>query len=1064
MVRILYLAFGLSGGAGLIYEAVWSRYLALFLGHSAYAQVFVIAAYLGGMALGALWVGRKVRDLRRPLLWYVGVEVALALLGLLFHPLFQGTTALTFDHLIPALADPALVSGAKWVGALGLVLPPAILLGTTFPLVSSGLLRSFPLAPGRAVSLLYFTNSLGGAAGVLVGGFLLVGWVGLPGSLVAAAFLNVVAAVLAWLVSRRRGRMDHPGALEARIRGMEVIVAPRGLSGSGLRWLLLGVSFFTAVASFSYEIGWIRMLSLVMGSATHSFELMLSAFILGLALGAVFVRRWADGAVSPLGLLGWVQWLMGLAALATLPVYLSTFDFMAFLVDALPESFGGYLAFGAARYGLAVAIMLPSTILAGMTLPLITASLLHAGEGERSIGWVYGVNTVGAVLGVSLAGLVLLPLVGLKGMILAGAGLDMALGALVLACRSGRRSRPEWKPALQVAGAGVLALLAVQVGVEPDRRVLTSGVYRYGAVVQEEDQPVLFYEDGRTATVGVHHAAPLELLVLTTNGKPDASVSMRWIRAQDRVLPPRPIVYEDEVTQALLGLVPLAHVSGVASAASAASAASVALVGHGSGLTADLLLGDPSLRSVVTVEIEPEMIRASREFGAANRQVFGDPRSTFVIDDAKAYFASRNKRFDLIVSEPSNPWVSGTASLFTVEFYRRVEEYLTGDGVLAQWIHAYEMTDGLVTSVLAAIHRVFPSYRLFQVGPADLLILASPAVPLPGPEWDVFRHPAIARTLAHVPSFHPRYLDALLLADEKLLGPVLEEWNRVNSDFHPYLDQGAEQARFLGRVARGYLAFGDSRVDLMAFLEGEREPFAEKWVEPAYRMGPFQALAISAWLREARDGGGRPGDPGLPHFREARERYTTLVAELARESPPPDWPALTRLAARVEADLHGGTSGVVDTLFYASLFRFVRREGAPHEARAAADFLYGVAAWDHQRASGAAEILAGAWERGEEWLPLQIFLEGGVLARLSLGDEAGARELFHLLDPRQEGDPVDIRLTILETLAQRGWPEGIRGPRRNAGRSERPGSVRSPRTGGRSGESPLSGAGEPSPP
>ena len=1054
MVRILYLAFGLSGGAGLIYEVVWSRYLALLLGHSAYAQVFVIAAYLAGMALGALGVGQKVRGLRRPLLWYVWVEVALAFLGFLFHPLFQGVTTLTFDQLIPILADPVLVSGARWIVALGLVLPPAILLGTTFPLVSSGLLRSFPLAPGRAVSLLYFTNSLGGAAGVLVGGFLLVGWVGLPGSLVAAALLNVVAAVLAWLVSGRRGLVDDPGALEARIRAMEVVVAPRGLSGSGLRWLLLGVSFFTAVASFTYEIGWIRMLSLVMGSATHSFELMLSAFILGLALGALFVRRWTDGAVSPLSLLGWVQWLMGLAALATLPVYLSTFDFMAFLVDALPESFGGYLAFGAARYALAVAVMLPATILAGMTLPLITASLLHAREGERSIGWVYGVNTVGAVLGVSLAGLVLLPHLGLKGMILTGGGLDMALGVLVLGFRS---SRGRWlgrRSAMRAAVGSILLLAAVHVGVEPDRRVLTSGVYRYGAVVQEDDQPVLFYEDGRTATVGVHRASPLELLVLTTNGKPDASVSLRWIRAQDRLLPPRPIVYEDEVTQSLLGLLPLAHVPQVASAA---------LVGHGSGLTGHLVLGAPSLNSAVTVEIEPEMIRASRELGAANRRVFDDPRSTFAIDDAKAYFASRNEGFDLIVSEPSNPWVSGTASLFTVEFYRRVEEYLTADGVLAQWIHAYEMTDALVTSVLAAIHRVFPSYRLFQVGPADLLVLASPSASVPRPEWDVFRHPAIARTLAHVPPFRPRYLDALLLADEKLLGPVLEEWDRVNSDFHPHLDQGAEKARFLGRVARGYLAFGDSRVDLMAFLEEERESFAGEWVEPAYRVGPFQALAVGAWLREARDGGGRPGDPALPHFREAMERYTTLAAELAREGPPPDWPALTRLAARVEADLHGGTSGVVDTLFYAPLFRFVRREGAPLEARAAVDFLYGVAAWDHQRASGAADILAEAWEGGEEWLPLQVFLEGGVVARLSLGDGAGARELFRLLDPRPAGSSVDIRLTVLETLAREGWPEGIRGPRRSGGRSGRPRNVRSPRTGDSSEGSPPSGAGGPSP-
>ena len=202
MHRYLYLAFALSGGAGLVYEAVWGRYLALFVGHSAYAQVLVIGTYLGGMAIGALMVGERARKIQKPLLWYAGAEVGLALAGLLFHPVFQGLTGFAYDWMIPFLGSPGLIGVGKWALAISLLMPQAILLGTTFPLMSSGFIRSFPGAPGRTLSLLYFTNSFGAAIGVLVGGFALVRFFGLPGSLAVASILNLMAAGVALAVQR----------------------------------------------------------------------------------------------------------------------------------------------------------------------------------------------------------------------------------------------------------------------------------------------------------------------------------------------------------------------------------------------------------------------------------------------------------------------------------------------------------------------------------------------------------------------------------------------------------------------------------------------------------------------------------------------------------------------------------------------------------------------------------------------------------------------------------------------------------------------------------------------
>jgi predicted membrane-bound spermidine synthase len=1026
MHRLLYAAFALSGGAGLIYEAVWSRYLALLVGHSAYAQVLVIGTYLGGMAVGALAIGEAVKKIEAPLLWYVGAELGLALAGFLFHPVFQGATDLAFSRMIPAVGNPVLVGALEWATAVCLLIPQSILLGTTFPLMSSGILRTFRGAQGRTLSLLYFTNSAGGAVGVLAGGFLLVGAFGLPGSLATAAALNLMAAGFALTVhmagwkGREAGRIA-PGSLGDGTMGGVGEAHPEGggggtvagsadgeagvppLFGEGpgadartglIRRLLLAVSFFTAVASFSYEIGWIRMLSLVMGSAAHSFEVMLSAFILGLALGALFIRGRADSGLRSLSLLGWIQWLMGLSALATLPLYSSTFEFMAFLVDALPSTDGGYLLFGIARYGIAIAIMLPSTIMAGMTLPLITATLLNAGAGEGSIGWVYGVNTLGSVLGVGVAGLLALPVLGLKGLILAGAGLDMGLGVLLLLVSPvvGIRSRVRWAGALAL-GVAALAGSGAYLGVEMDHRLLVSGVFRYGSI-PAESEPVLFYRDGRIATVGVHLGEPGDLAVLTTNGKPDASISLRWIRAQSEVLPPQPILFDDEATQTLLALVPLAH---------SPRARSAALIGHGSGLTGHAVLASPYLQRAVSIEIEPEIIAASQLFYPANGRVFDDPRSSFVLDDARAYFAGSGERFDLIISEPSNPWVSGTSSLFTREFYQRTRGFLAPGGLFAQWFQCYEMTDSLVSSVVAAIDQVFPHYRGYLAGPSDILIVASGDVPLDEPDWRVFQLPAVRRMLAHVPPLSPVLLDALSIFDEGLLGPYLEAWEPVNSDFAPFLEVGAEKARFRKSAAAGYLGLGESRVSLQAAREGKPRGFTDGWMEPVVGLGPHQALSIGAWLRWARTRDISLDEAPTPRHAAALEAYRAYSLRLNLESPPPDWRRFMLLAVGVEGQIHGGTAGVADSLFYGRLFQYLRAQDAPLEARAVGDFLFGVAAWDHERTVMAQDILLAASARGEDWIPRHQLLEGGALAWMALGDLAGAREALSLLEAEETG-------------------------------------------------------------
>src|SRR5688572_12772968 len=310
------------------------------------------------------------------------------------------------------------------------------------------------------LSLLYFSNSAGAAAGALITGFYFIKLAGLPGTMLIAGALNVVVAAVAYLVGRTwHGDADAGGEQLS----MEPVPQAGGAvrQGSTLWRVLLLLSFGTAVASFIYEIAWIRMLSLVIGSATHSFELMLSAFILGLALGSLWVHRRADRFTDPVRALGVTQWAMGFAALATLPLYAASFGWTATLLATLQRSSEGYTAFNVARYMISLMIMLPATFCAGITLPLITRTLISTGNGERSIGWVYGVNTLGSIIGAILGGLILLPVIGLKALLISGAAIDMLLGSVLLArTNAGRSMRVR---GLAAGAAAVAVMIAVAV-------------------------------------------------------------------------------------------------------------------------------------------------------------------------------------------------------------------------------------------------------------------------------------------------------------------------------------------------------------------------------------------------------------------------------------------------------------------------------------------------------------------------------------------------------------------------------------------------------------------------
>ncbi|HEY9229881.1 MAG TPA: hypothetical protein VIP11_24735, partial [Gemmatimonadaceae bacterium] len=589
-----------------------------------------------------------------------------------------------------------------------------------------------------------------------------------------------------------------------------------------LLWrMLLAVSFGTALSSFIYEIGWIRMLALVLGSATHSFELMLSAFILGLALGALWVRRRADGSASSLRFLGYVQISMGTLAILTLPVYLASFTWMVKLIAAFARTPEGYTLFSIGRYAICLGVMLPATFCAGMTLPLITRMLVGASVGERAIGQVYGVNTLGSIVGASIAGLVLMPLLGLKWLLVAGASVDIILGVVLVGWEwkhSASEERMRWLPRVAALAAVAIGVIAISLRTKLDPSMVTSGVYRYGAFQAPGSRKILFYKDGRTATVSVRRIPDTGGLTLGTNGKPDASLGPEWIDAKMSVTP-GPFTH-DAPTQLFVPLVALAHIP---------TAKTAAVIGFGSGMTSHALLGSSVIEDVVTVEIEPEMINASRAFYPANARAYDDKRSSFVIDDARAYFAARGKKFDLIVSEPSNPWVSGVSGLFTTEFYGRVKQYLNPSGVFAQWLHLYEIDDALVLGVITALSQHFPTYSIFQISNRDVLIVATAGKHLSEPDWSIFKAPALAEDLKRVWPITPKTMETLRVADSRSLAPLVNMDGAANSDFYPTLDLNAERTRFMKSEAAGFAGLASGRINFAAMVDGRRNGIGDSY-------------------------------------------------------------------------------------------------------------------------------------------------------------------------------------------------------------------------------------------
>lgn len=942
----LQLLFVLSGCAALIYQSIWTHYLGLTLGHAAYAQTLVLMMFMGGMALGAWAISRVTTSLRRPVAVYAGAEALIGVMGLIFHTLFVAHSDYSQNTVLPALGSAGAATAWQWASAAALIAPQTVLLGATFPLIAVGVLRLDGSRQGQTLGTLYFTNGMGAALGALIATFVLLPSLGMPGALQVAGWLNLAVAVgsLALSLALREGRATETS-------NTATTATPAGSAGRLLP-VLLTATFLSSAASFAYELGWVRMLNQALGSSLHSFELMLASFIAGLALGGLWVRRVGDRIADLVRYAGFVQVLMGLCAMLSIALLGNAYHWVPYILQALAKTSAGYALYNVATAGIAILIMAPAAFFAGMTLPLFTAALLRRGVGERAIGQVYAANTLGAILGVLVAAHLLMPRLGVSLTLLLAGVLDLAIGLALLRSLSPGR----WSPGVMVAAATGVAVFAgmLQWGM-PDPLLQSAGVFRYGKR-DLSSRKLLFYKDGATASISVTRHA--NGTVIATNGKPDASMTG-----------PSQAPISDEITMLMLGALPLAvhpHPD------------EIAVIGWGSGLSTHTLLGSTKPKHVDSIEIEHAVWEGASVFMERNSRAYVDPRSHVHFEDAREFFARGQRRYDVIVSEPSNPWVSGVASLFTHEFYRGVKRSLKPGGLLVQWVHSYEISDALLAEMTAALLHEFPDSEIYATNNADLVVLA-PLSRLQTPDDTPWQSPTLATELRRVGLASPTDLAVRRIGGPAVLRTYVRlQGARAHSDFFPTVSLFAPEQRFR-----------NVRADLLQRLAVQGLPL-------------LPVLDCRATWPSTAPIKFMPDQPLL----QARQQAV--------------W-AIERFTNRGPGQVHGaGLTQLVDAL------RLQRQPGTPLDAQALMVYVANLA--QESLAHLTAEEQHALWDP-QAWKKAQPGMPSGALTQLSLYDaisrkdwDAAERAAELLLDGRVDPAPSGIKeqVLVLSMLAAAG--------------------------------------------
>lgn len=684
---LLLVCLGLSGGAALMYELVWTRLLELTMGHTVYAFSAAVAAFMAGSAVGSRWLG-TVADRMHPFRLLAGLELGIGVVAVLTPSLLEWVREPYLQVHGALAARPFLQVAIQFALAIVVLGLPTTLMGATLPAAVVGLVRA-EWEPKVAVAKAYGINTLGAAAGVGTAGLLLLPWLGGEATLWCAAGLNFSAALGVALLSTRAAPPAPPSSALSASHLRHTVPHPPSL------WLLAGVSA-TGAIGMMYQILWVRALVLVVGGSIYAVTMILLVFISGIALGSLLF--WRVGIRPTLFSFGALNAGVGCLAVLLVPYF-----------DLLPRFFLWVFQTGdpsvariiAAQLAVILPVVLLPTTLMGAILPCAVALGVKGVHGVgRGVGLILSWNTAGAILGVAAVAVFLIPQIGARSVLI-----GCVSGNFVIALFALWGARPQWRTRLVAAATCVfLALLGLPSW---DPRVMSLGVAVHPEVFDQKTvgesiesyfkqiHQVQFYREGPSATVAVLEGQG-GIRALLINGKADAGNSL------------------DMMTQVRLASVPLViHPQPV----------DVAVIGLGSGVTTGIAAANPATSRVDVVELEPSVVEAAGLFTDVNDNCLANEKVHVFVDDARTFFSASSAVYDVIISEPSSPWMAGEGDLFSTEFYRLIESRLKPGGVLCQWLQAYDIRSGEFRMVLRGFMDVFPDTTLWVAGTAEHLVI-----------------------------------------------------------------------------------------------------------------------------------------------------------------------------------------------------------------------------------------------------------------------------------------------------------------------------------------------------
>jgi len=770
-IVLIGLCFVLSGATGLIYEVLWARMLGLVFGATTLAISTVLAAFMGGLALGSALAGKFAQRIKKPLSVYGLIEILIAVYALLVPLLFRW-----IDHvyaLIWQQLQPGYFTFSLWRYFLSgvVLLVPTTLMGATLPVLAAVLVHSSG-RDSNSVTRLYACNLAGAILGTLAAGFVLLPWLGVRTTIAVAAALNIIVGTIAILLQRRAQSQTDVAERVA----VEDSVAE--MAGGGFWFFAALVSGFVTIGT---QVSWTRILTMIIGSSTYAFSIVVALFLIGLAIGAWIVAR-KDRSRSLRSSIFLVEVLTALSLLLSLFVLNKTPALLITL--GLSLHVASWLGLLTLQILSATLLILVPAVWMGMVMPLVL--VWASSEGKKAVARVgrsYAINTVGAIAGAFITGFILIPKASTRFTLLFAATCCLIVGGIAYRPVSSSGD-PALKRSLAIGLTLVSIIVLFIVAPRMNLADLSIGAYdslvrviaktREGVTENGPDRPqvheLLMYEEGPTATVSVRRDQ--DTVSLAINGRANASDS----------------IY-DMPTQVMLGQLPLLIAPRIDNGL---------IIGYATGITVGAMLQSP-IQSVTCVELERGTVAASEFFNHINNRPLDDPRTNLIIDDARTFLRVTPNRYDIIVSEPSHPWVPGVANLFTQEFFELGRARLKDDGIWVQWVQIYQLSTESLRVVLATYHKVFPHVLVFRVGGLnkgkDLLLIGSNQPLNLDRLSERFRDERIAAELARVDLKSEADVRGWFVCDESRLGPAVAG-AKINTDDNMHIEMTVPREAF----------------------------------------------------------------------------------------------------------------------------------------------------------------------------------------------------------------------------------------------------------------------------